>query len=66
MMLKRRSAVKALTWRSMSTVVTGLLAFTFFGSWETCGWLMLCDFVSKLLLYYYHERVWLKTSWGRE
>jgi uncharacterized membrane protein len=65
-MLKRQSAVKALTWRVSSTGVTGTLAFVFFGSWQTCGWLMACDFVIKFIMYYYHERAWLKSNWGRK
>ena len=63
---RRRSVAKALTWRILSTAVTGTLAYLFFGDWSTCGMLMVCDFVFKFFLYYYHERFWHQVNWGKQ
>jgi len=63
---RRRSIAKALTWRVMSTMITGGLAYAFFGGWGACGILMGCDFVIKFLLYYYHDRAWHQVDWGKE
>jgi len=59
-----RSLVKAITWR-----ITGSLD-TFFISWIITGQAHLAagisslEFLSKIILYYFHERLWCKVSWG--
>jgi uncharacterized membrane protein len=62
---KSRSLIKAITWRVIATIntfivlliMTGELSLAAFAS----GWTTLINFIS----YYYHERAWNKTDWGR-
>jgi uncharacterized membrane protein len=62
---KRRSLVKAVSWR-----ITGSLD-TFFISWIVTGHpkvalsITSIEFLTKILLYWSHERAWLKIGWGR-
>jgi len=62
---RRRTIAKAMTWRALSTLVTGSLAIYFFGNWKVCGVLIACDCTLKFFLYYYHERFWHQISWGK-
>ena len=63
---KSRSFLKSLTWRVVALITTfmsiyivsGELTVAWFGTLLTNG--------INFILYYAHERVWNKTSWGRE
>ena len=62
---KSRSMAKSLTWRAVALIttfisiyiVTGQANFAIKGS-------LLTNFIN-FILYYYHERIWNKTQWGR-
>jgi len=61
----RRSAAKAMTWRIVSTLFNGSLAFAFFGQYKICLQLMAVDIVVKFFMFYYHERIWHQIPWGK-
>jgi|GEM_PF-1607768 len=61
---KRRSVIKAITYRVSATVATFTLAYAFTGSLEIAGQIGVLDFVIKFLIYYINERLWTKTNWG--
>ena len=61
---KRRSILKAVTYRTLATFATFLVAYTFTGSLELATSIGLIDSGIKFVLYYLNERVWLRTNWG--
>src|SRR5688572_7862376 len=63
--LKLRSVTKAFSYRLNGTLVTMLVVFFLTGSlsWSISASIM--DFCLKIFLYYFHERIWDKISWGR-
>ena len=60
-----RSMVKAVSWRATGTVDTIIISFFITGQ---AKWALSIGFVelfTKVFLYYVHERVWNKLSFGR-
>lgn len=61
-----RSIIKAISWRITGTIDTILI------SWLITGKLILAlsiggiETFTKVILYYFHERVWNKLKFGRE
>ncbi len=60
-----RSVVKAISWRVMATLVTGTLTFLFTGSLLIAMGVGSSEAVSKIFLYWAHERLWDRIRWGR-
>ena len=63
---KKRSAVKALTWRIVGTVDTFLLSLIITKEPVTAGAIAGLEVLTKTILYYFHERGWNKIHWGRK
>lgn len=61
----RRSVAKSITWRIIGTLDTVLI------SWIVTGHLILAisigsiELVTKIILYFLHERVWEYIPWGQ-
>ncbi len=62
---KRRSLVKALSWRVFATVITGSVAFALTGKAGFALQIGLIDTVIKVFVYFAHERVWQHVPYGR-
>jgi adenylylsulfate kinase len=60
-----RSIAKAISWRTVATLTTTLLVFIFTGNLVVSGGVGLTEFLSKILIYYVHERVWNASNFGR-
>lgn len=60
-----RSIVKALSWRIIGTVDTLLVSYFLTGEWLLASSIASIDFLTKLLLYFVHERAWNKINWGK-
>ena len=61
---KRRTFLKTLSFRFLATIVTMVLVFFFTASTQIALSIGVLEFVSKLILYYVHERVWDRVPWG--
>jgi uncharacterized membrane protein len=59
-----RSIAKALTWRALGSVDTFLLGLLFTGNAAAAGAIASTEVLTKLLLYYGHERGWSLVRWG--
>lgn len=63
---KKRHILKTITWRIIATGTTFLLTIFFFredpNATEKAGWVALFETSIKMVLYYYHERVWFKAA----
>ena len=60
-----RSVVKALTWRILGTVTTTALVYLFTRRFSLSLAVGGLEFVSKIGLYWFHERVWDRLHFGR-
>ena len=68
---KKRSLVKALTWRVTATADTFLISYLVilksdFSVFETAGLIAALEVITKVTIYYFHERIWNSLSWGME
>ena len=61
-----RSILKALSWRVFGTASTILIVFAFTGRLALSFGVGVVEVVTKLLLYYFHERVWGLMGIGRK
>ena len=63
---KKRSLVKTLTWRIIASTDTVIIA-TFLTKDPVIGLSIAgIEIVTKMLLYYFHERGWAALDWGLE
>jgi uncharacterized membrane protein len=62
---KKRSLAKSLTWRLIAVISTFLIGYFMTGSLTFAASLTIVSNVINFVLYYLHERVWLKVDWGR-
>ena len=62
-----RSVAKAVSWRVVGTIDTFLVSYLILGedNWGEASAIAAVDFVTKMILYFAHERVWNKIKWGR-
>lgn len=61
----RRSLLKGLSWETVSTGITLLLAFAVFGHIGACVIFVVICFTVKSILFYLHERIWHQISYGK-
>ncbi|MGX8012717.1 DUF2061 domain-containing protein [Mesorhizobium sp. ORM8.1] len=60
-----RSFAKALSWRVTGTIDTMIISLVVTGSIKLAAAIGATEVVTKSLLYYLHERAWLKIPYGR-
>jgi adenylylsulfate kinase len=60
-----RSVAKAVSWRIVATLTTVLLVYVFTRNLVVSGGVGVTELLSKLLIYYVHERVWNAIGFGR-
>jgi len=58
--LKKRSALKSFIWRIVGVIVLAAVTFGYTGNWITTGLVTVIHHGVFLLVYYFHERAWLK------
>lgn len=57
---RSKSALKTLTWRVLASTDTLIIAWVLTGSFTLAGSIMSVEIVTKMVLYYAHERVWAR------
>ncbi|WP_298237453.1 DUF2061 domain-containing protein [uncultured Algibacter sp.] len=60
-----RSIAKALSWRVVGTLDTLLVSYILTGRISLAASIASVDFVTKLILYFFHERIWNAVKWGK-
>jgi sulfate adenylyltransferase large subunit len=60
-----RSLVKAVSWRTTGSLDTFVVTFVISGSTKLAGSVALTEVLTKILIYYGHERVWALVPWGK-
>ena len=61
-----RSICKAISWRILGSLDTFLITFLITRSFVSAGSIASVEAVSKIILYYLHERAWSKVTLGRK
>lgn len=59
-----RSLAKAISWRTTGTVDTFIISYFVTGKLTLAGTIAAVEIVTKIVLYYAHERVWAVIPWG--
>ena len=62
---KTRSFIKAITWRATGTADTFLIALIITKKPFVAASIASVEVITKITLYYFHERIWNKIRWGR-
>jgi len=62
---KSRSLVKTISWRLTGSFSTFLISFIILGNFTIAGAIAVIQVIANTTLYYIHERVWSRISWGR-
>ncbi len=60
-----RSIVKTISWRALGTLDTIVISFLVTGNIGMAASIGAIELVTKMVLYYFHERAWNKLSFGR-
>ncbi|MCP5106296.1 MAG: DUF2061 domain-containing protein [bacterium] len=63
---KTRSLVKAISWRILATLITFSIAFALTGETMIALEIGFLDLVIKLVVYFFHERIWGKIRLGKK
>lgn len=60
-----RSLIKSVSWRAVGSLDTFILSFLITGNVKHAASIASIEVLTKVVLYYVHERVWRRVSWGR-
>jgi sulfate adenylyltransferase large subunit len=60
-----RSVAKAASWRATGSLDTFIIAALITGSPKMAGGVALAEILTKTVLYYFHERIWIMIPWGK-
>ena len=60
-----RSVVKAVSWRATGTLDTIVISFLITGHLKWALSIGFVELFTKITLYYFHERLWNRLSFGR-
>jgi uncharacterized membrane protein len=63
---KARSLVKGISWRTVGSIDTFVIACFFFGKVSVALPIALTEVATKIFLYFLHERLWNQSSYLRE
>jgi len=63
---KARSLAKSITWRIIAILSTFVVGYVLTGSVDFAASLALLSNLINFILYYFHERLWLRVRWGRQ
>ena len=62
---RRRSVAKAISWRILAALITAGVALAMTNELAFAAKIGLIDTTVKLLIYFFHERLWNKFNYGR-
>jgi uncharacterized membrane protein len=60
-----RSLIKGISWRIIGTIDTFFIAYFYFGDFKLAAPIAATEVLTKIFLFYLHERVWNLINWGR-
>lgn len=60
-----RSIVKSISWRIIGTLDTILISWVITGELALAFSIGSVELVTKMVLYFFHERIWNSIKWGK-
>lgn len=60
----RRSIAKAISWRVLGSIDTAVLGYIFTGDFKISLSIASSEVLTKIVLYYFHERAWAHSRFG--
>lgn len=60
-----RSVVKTISWRTIGTLDTMIISYFITGNLVMAVSIGSIEVITKMVLYYFHERAWNATNFGR-
>ncbi|WP_430410077.1 DUF2061 domain-containing protein [Kordia sp.] len=60
-----RSLVKSISWRLIGTLDTVLISWLITGTLTVAFAIGSVEMVTKMILYFFHERIWNSIKWGK-
>lgn len=61
-----RTISKSVTWRILISINNFLIPYFMTGSWKAAAAFFTIATIMNIVIYYTHERVWNKFSWGKK
>jgi uncharacterized membrane protein len=61
----KRSLTKTVSWRIIGSIDTMIITYIVTGNWKFGLAVGSVEVVTKIVLYYIHERAWQRIKWGR-
>lgn len=61
----QRSLAKTVSWRVVGTIATVIISYIITGTLALAFSIGIIELISKLVLYFFHERAWNKIKWGK-
>ena len=61
-----RSVVKSISWRILGTLDTFLISWIVTGETSVAFSIGSIELVTKMALYFFHERIWNTIKWGKK
>lgn len=61
-----RSITKAITWRILGTLDTVMISYFIIGNISMAFSIGSIELLTKMVLYFVHERLWNLSAWGRK
>jgi uncharacterized membrane protein len=61
----KRSIAKTISWRVVATIITGIVTYFLTGRLDFAVTVGLADTLVKFFIYYAHERMWARNSYGK-
>ncbi len=62
---RKRTLAKTVSWRAVATLDTFIISYLVTGSGTWAGAIAGFEVLTKVVIYYCHERVWMRIYWGR-
>ncbi len=63
---RKRSVIKAISWRILGTIDTIILSWIITGKFVFAISIGITELLTKTLLYYAHERMWNRIKYGKK
>ncbi|KAB7529336.1 DUF2061 domain-containing protein [Flagellimonas olearia] len=61
----KRSIVKSISWRMVGTLDTIIISWIITGTLSLAFSIGMVELVTKMVLYFFHERIWNTIKWGK-
>ncbi|MFT0716300.1 DUF2061 domain-containing protein [Flagellimonas lutimaris] len=61
----KRSIAKSVSWRVVGTLDTIIISWLVTGTLSLAFSIGLVELVTKMVLYFFHERIWNSIKWGK-